>query len=66
MIDRYLAQLLADGGVICGTVLDRVIENRRIGGEPRHRPFVDIAFQRAAVQQIARDVVEPDALAQIM
>ena len=61
-----LLQLLADRGVVGRAVLDRVVEDRRIRGQPGHREFVDVAFERAAVQQVARDVVEPDALAQIV
>ena len=61
-----LAQLLADRGVVGGAVLDGVVEDRRIRGEPRHRELVDVALERAAIQQVARDVVEPEALAQIV
>ena len=60
------AQLLADGGVICGAVLDGMIEDRRIRSKARHGPLVDIAFERPAVQQVACNVIEPDTLAQIV
>ena len=43
-----------------------MIEDRRIRGEPGHRKLVDVALQRAAVQQLAGDVVEPEALAEIV
>ena len=59
-------ELLADGGVVGGAVLDGVVEDRRVRGEPRHRQLVDVAFERAAVQQVAGDVVEPEALAQVV
>ena len=45
---------------------DSVVENRRIGGQPRDREIRDVAFQRAAIEQFARDVVEPDALTQVV
>jgi hypothetical protein len=56
-------QLRGDRRVICRTVLNGVIENGRIRGEPRNRQIVDVPLQRAAVQQVAGNVVEPDALA---
>ncbi len=52
--------------VIHGAVLDRIVEDRRVRGQPRHREIVDVAFQRAAVQQLAGDVVEPQALADVV
>ena len=64
--DLPCAQLLADRGVVGGAVLDGVVENRRIRGEPRHRELVDVALERAAIQQVPCDVVEPEALAQIV
>ena len=60
------AQLLADRGVVCAAVLDGVVEDRGIRGQSRHRQLVYVAFERAAIQQVARDVVEPDTLAQIV
>ena len=56
----------SDVAVVVGAVLDRMIEDRRIRGETRHREFVDVALQRAAVQEVAGDVVEPEALAEIV
>ena len=47
-------------------MLDGLVEDRRIRGEPRHRQLVDVALERAAVQQVARDVVEPEALTQVV
>ena len=52
--------------VVHGAVLDRIVEDRRVRREPRHRELVDVALQRAAVQQLAGDVVEPQALAEIV
>src|SRR5271165_6960960 len=57
---------LADTGVIAGTVLDRLIEDRRVRGQSRDGQLADITFERAARQQIACDVVEPQALARAM
>jgi hypothetical protein len=57
---------LADHVIVGGAVLDGVIKNRRIGGQSGHRKLVDVAFQRPAAQQVAGDIVEPNALAQIM
>ena len=59
-------QPLADRRIVRGAVLDGVIEDRRIRGKPGHRKFVDVTFERAAVQQVARDVVEPEALTEIV
>src|SRR5215813_5622887 len=43
-----------------------MVEDRRIGGEPRHREIVDIVFERTAIEQIACDIVQPETLAQVM
>ena len=61
-----LVQLFADRGVVGAAVLDRVVEDRRIRGEPGDRKLVDVALERAAVEQVARDVVEPETLAQVV
>ena len=45
---------------------DGVFEQRRVGGQARHRQFGDVARQRAAGQQRAADAVEPEALPEIM
>ena len=58
--------LPGDVGVVVSAVLDGVVEDRGIRGQPGDRELVDVALQRAAVQQLARDVVEPQALAQIV
>jgi mono/diheme cytochrome c family protein len=54
------------GTVVVGAVLDRMIEDCRIRSEPRHREFIDVALQCAAVHEIAGDVVEPEALPKIV
>ena len=61
-----LLELLADRGVVGRAVLDGLVEDGRIRGQPRHRQLVDVALERAVVQQVARDVVEPEALAQVV
>jgi hypothetical protein len=61
-----LAQLLADGRVIRGAVLNRVVEDRWIRGQPGHRQILNVALERATIQQVSRDVVEPKALTQIV
>ena len=47
-------------------VLDRVIENSGIRSQSGYRKFVDVSFERSAIEQSARDVIEPDALSQIV
>ena len=43
-----------------------MVEDRRVRGQPGHGQFVDIPFERAVVEQIPRDVVEPEALPQVV
>ena len=45
---------------------DGFVEYRRIRGPAGHRQFVDVATQCSLVENIARDVVEPKALPQIV
>src|SRR4029453_2513099 len=59
-------QLLADRGIVGGAALDRMIEDGRVGREPRHRELTDVARQRTVIGDPARDVVEPQALPQIV
>ena len=58
--------LLGDRRVIGRAVLEGEIEDRRVRGQPGHRKLGDIFLQGAVVQQVAGDVVEPNALAEIM
>src|ERR1700757_5129891 len=58
--------LLADCRIVGRAVLDGVVEDRRIRGQPRHRELVDIAPERPSGEQVARDVVEPETLAQFV
>ena len=54
---------LADGIVVVVTVLDGVIKDRGVRGEPGDRELLDVTAERAAGQQTAGEVVEPEALA---
>src|SRR5271157_3158557 len=58
--------LLMDGIVVETRLLDGLIEDRGVRGQPRHRKFIDVTAQRAARQQSAGDVVEPNTLAEIV
>jgi hypothetical protein len=50
-------EFLTDGCVIGGAILDGMIEDRRVGCQPGDREFVDVAAERAAFQQVSRDIV---------
>ena len=51
----------------CQTVsFNRVVEDSGIRSEPRHGKLVDIALECAAVNQVARNVVEPQTLTQVV
>src|SRR4029077_593611 len=43
-----------------------MVEDRWVRGEARHRQLVDVALERSRGQQVARDVVEPEALAEVV
>ena len=43
-----------------------MVEDGGVGGEPGDRQLVDVALERAAIQQVARDIIEPETLAQVM
>src|SRR3546814_3333945 len=57
--------LLADAGVVGAAVADRLVEDRRVGGQPGDAVLVDVALQRAIVEDLAGDVVQPEALADV-
>src|SRR5262249_16064178 len=61
-----LRQLAFDRVVVVFAVLDRVIKDRRVGGQPGDRQLVDVAPEHGRPQQVARDVVKPKALAEIV
>ena len=52
--------------IIGRTFPDCLIEDRRVGGQPGHGKFIDVAFQHPVVQHVAGDVVEPKTLPQIV
>ena len=56
----------ADAGVVGVAGADRLVEDRRVGRQAGDRQLVDVARQRAVVEHLARDVVEPKALAEIV
>ena len=55
-----------DGQVVGGALLQRLVEDGGVGGEPGDRQLVDVTLERAARQQVAGDVVEPETLALIV
>src|SRR5262249_12703986 len=59
-------ELVTNGGIVRGAVPDGVIKDRRIRREPCHRKLADVAVERAAFEQVSCNIVEPDALAQIV
>src|SRR3546814_4715212 len=46
-------------------VSERRVEDRRIGCQPGDAVLVDVALQRAVVEDLAGDVVQPEALADV-
>jgi hypothetical protein len=61
-----LARQLDDRGVVDRAPLDGPFEDRRVRGQARERELVDAALQRAGLDQLAGDLVDPQALAQTM
>jgi hypothetical protein len=61
-----LVELAKDLLVIPFALGDRVVEDRRVGGEPGDGFRLDVAFERAAIEEIAGDVVQPKALAELV
>ncbi len=43
-----------------------MVEDRRIRGESGDRQLIDVLFERAAVQQVTGNVVEPETLALVV
>jgi hypothetical protein len=52
--------------VVVGAALDRVVEDGRVRGQARDRQLVAIALEGPAGEELARDVVEPEALAELV
>ena len=61
-----LGRAVRDGRVIRVRGADGVLEDGRVRGQPGNRILRDVARQRAAVEQRAGDVVEPETLAQFV
>ena len=58
--------LLQNRRVVIRAVLNCMVENGRIGSESGYRQVVNIVFKSAAIQHLARNIVEPDTLTQVM
>src|SRR5262249_57519873 len=52
--------------IVSRAVLDGVVEDRRIGRETGHGELVDVARERAGLEQVAGNVVEPDTLTSVV
>src|SRR6185503_17862400 len=52
--------------VVCLAGRDRLVEDRRVRGQAGDRELVDVALQRPVVEDRAGDVVEPEALAEVV
>ena len=66
LADRAFAAFLTNRVVVEMAVLDGMVKNRRVRRQPGHRPLIDVRSERAAGQQPARDVVEPEALSEVV
>ena len=62
-VEEAAARLRLDRGIVGATFADGFVENGGIGSKSRDGHLIDVAAQRAGVEQIARDVVQPEALA---
>ena len=58
-------RLLADR-VVVEAAADRLVEDRRVRREPGDRVLVDVALDHAVVEHLAGDVVEPEALTEVV
>jgi hypothetical protein len=56
----------ADLDVIRCALRDSVVEDRRVGGKSCDRQLVDVSLQRSRGQQLAGDIVEPQALTEVV
>ncbi len=64
LLTRFaIENFLLYGRVVCGAVLDGVVEDRGIRRKPGHGELVDVTPKCPAAQQVSSDVVEPQALA---
>ena len=55
-----------DGRVVGGALADGVVEDGGVRGEPRDGQLVDVASERAALEKVTGDVVEPETLAEVV
>jgi Transaldolase/Fructose-6-phosphate aldolase len=56
----------ADRSIVRAAILNRVVEDRGIRSEPRYRKLIDIALECTAVNEVARNVVQPQTLTQVV
>ena len=56
----------SDRVVVVGAAADRVLEDRWVRCQTGHRQIGDVLRKPAAAQQFAGDVVEPEALPQVV
>src|ERR1019366_3626594 len=60
------SQLFLNGRIVSSALLDGLVKDRRIRRQPSHRQLVDVALQRAGIQQVARDVIQPNTLSKVV
>ena len=63
---RSGAVKLGDLLVVGVAAADRLVEDRRVGGEPGDGEIGDVALERPVVEDRPGDVVEPEALSQLV
>src|SRR6185369_12635545 len=56
----------ADAFVVSGGFADRLVEDGRVRRETGHRKLVDVAAQGSVVENLARDIVKPKPLAEVV
>src|SRR6185437_15992361 len=61
-----LREQFRDRVVVVVSAGDRLVEDRRIGRQAGHVVLSDVFRQRALVEHAAGDVVQPDALAEVV
>jgi len=58
--------VVADRGIVRGAALDGEVEDGRVRGQPGHRQLGNVPLERAGLQQVARNVVEPETLSEFV
>jgi hypothetical protein len=61
-----LIKFPANRRIVRAAIFNRVVEDRGIRSESRHGKLVDIAPECTAINQVARNVVEPQTLTQVV